>query len=124
MSILDSDEKPKLTMTNTDLTPRENALHVRLTAKEQEIQDLLVCTVLQLLILHLWQLFTFESQLQIQELKASQMVHSGSIHATFLDPAVNVLVQSLREELNKAKSAQEETQNELNAWKFTPDRYL
>nr|CAG4648321.1 EOG090X0FYD [Moina brachiata]SVE93324.1 EOG090X0FYD [Moina brachiata] len=96
----DTDEKPKIAISNTELAPRENVLHVRLSAKEQEIQDLL---------------------LQIQELKASQIVHSGSINSTFLDPAVNALIQSLREELNKAKSAQEETQNELNAWKFTPD---
>jgi hypothetical protein len=30
----------------------------------------------------------------------------------------------LRKELDKAKSAFEETQNELSAWKFTPDRFF
>jgi hypothetical protein len=37
---------------------------------------------------------------------------------------VNFLIQQLRKELEKAKSAFEETQNELSAWKFTPDRLL
>lgn len=39
-----------------------------------------------------------------------------------MDPAVNVLIQNLRQELEKAKFTLEETQNELSAWKFTPDR--
>nr|CAG4640450.1 EOG090X0FYD [Daphnia pulex]SVE85197.1 EOG090X0FYD [Daphnia pulex] len=79
---------------------RENFLLMRLNTKEQEIQDLIV---------------------QIQELKSSQAGNSTSLRSSLLDPSVNVLIQHLRKELDKAKSAFEETQNELSAWKFTPD---
>lgn len=40
---------------------------------------------------------------------------------TLLDPAVNVLIQRLKQELTSTKAKLEETQNELSAWKFTPD---
>ncbi len=63
-------------------------------------------------------------QVQIQELKASQAGSPASLRSSLLDPAVNALIQHLRKELEKAKSALEETQNELSAWKFTPDRCL
>nr|SVE88964.1 EOG090X0FYD [Daphnia sinensis] len=79
---------------------RESFLLMRLNTKEQEIQDLLV---------------------QIHELKALQAGSSTSLRSSLLDPAVNVLIQHLRGELDKSKSALEETQNELSAWKFTPD---
>ncbi|XP_046650159.1 pre-mRNA-splicing regulator WTAP-like isoform X1 [Daphnia pulicaria] len=82
---------------------RENFLLMRLNSKEQEIQDLIV---------------------QIQELKSSQAGNSTSLRSSLLDPSVNVLIQHLRKELDKAKSAFEETQNELSAWKFTPDRFF
>ena len=62
--------------------------------------------------------------MQIQELKASQAASAVSLRSSLLDPAVNLLIQHLRKELEKAKSALEETQNELSAWKFTPDRLL
>nr|CAG4635132.1 EOG090X0FYD [Alona affinis] len=79
---------------------RENILLMRITSKEQEIQDLMV---------------------QIQELKSSQAASAVSLRSSLLDPAVNLLVQHLRKELETAKSTLEETQNELSAWKFTPD---
>nr|SVE87705.1 EOG090X0FYD [Daphnia similis] len=79
---------------------RESFLLMRLNTKEQEIQDLLV---------------------QIHELKALQAGSSTSLRSSLLDPAVNVLIQHLRGELDKSKLALEETQNELSAWKFTPD---
>ena len=62
--------------------------------------------------------------MQIQELKAYQAASAVSLRSSLLDPAVNLLIQHLRKELEKAKSALEETQNELSAWKFTPDRLL
>ncbi len=46
------------------------------------------------------------------------------LKSSLLDPAVNLLIQQLRKELENAKSSLEETQNELSAWKFTPDRYV
>nr|CAG4649767.1 EOG090X0FYD [Scapholeberis mucronata]SVE93947.1 EOG090X0FYD [Scapholeberis mucronata] len=79
---------------------RENYLLMRLNSKEQEVQDLLI---------------------QIQELKSSHASTPVSLKSTLLDPAVNLLIQHLKKELEKAKLALEETQNELSAWKFTPD---
>jgi hypothetical protein len=57
-------------------------------------------------------------------LKTSQANNHLALKSSILDPAVNLLVQQLRKELENAKSSLEETQNELSAWKFTPDRYL
>nr|SVE76087.1 EOG090X0FYD [Daphnia hispanica] len=85
---------------SSECSRRESFLLMRLNTKEQEIQDLIV---------------------QIQELKALQAGSSTSLRSSILDPAVNVLIQHLRKELDKSKSALEETQNELSAWKFTPD---
>ena len=42
--------------------------------------------------------------------------------STLLDPAVNILIQRMKKELDDPKKKLEDTQNDLNAWKFTPDR--
>lgn len=39
-----------------------------------------------------------------------------------MDPAVNLLFDRMRKETDSLKARLEETQNELSAWKFTPDR--
>ncbi|XP_013148296.1 PREDICTED: pre-mRNA-splicing regulator female-lethal(2)D isoform X2 [Papilio polytes] len=77
---------------------REKVLVRRLAAKEQEIQDYVS---------------------QINELKSSHASLQG--RPTLLDPAVNVLILRLKQELTSTKARLEETQNELSAWKFTPD---
>nr|XP_013189818.1 unnamed protein product [Amyelois transitella] len=77
---------------------REKVLVRRLAAKEQEIQDYVS---------------------QITELKSSHASLNG--RPTLLDPAVNVLILRLKQELTSTKARLEETQNELAAWKFTPD---
>lgn len=45
----------------------------------------------------------------------------STLRTALLDPAVNSLVQQLRNELTATKLRLEDTQNELTAWKFTPD---
>ncbi|XP_072945063.1 uncharacterized protein [Epargyreus clarus] len=77
---------------------REKVLVRRLAAKEQEIQDYVS---------------------QISELKSSHASLNG--RPSLLDPAVNVLILRLKQELTSTKARLEETQNELAAWKFTPD---
>ncbi|XP_028169814.1 pre-mRNA-splicing regulator female-lethal(2)D [Ostrinia furnacalis] len=77
---------------------REKVLVRRLAAKEQEIQDYVG---------------------QITELKSSHASLNG--RPTLLDPAVNILILRLKQELTSTKARLEETQNELSAWKFTPD---
>lgn len=79
---------------------RERAVLRRLATKEQEIQELMA---------------------QITDLKTSATPSAGSLRSALLDPAVNLLLQKLRTELATARAQLEETQNELSAWKFTPD---
>ena len=40
---------------------------------------------------------------------------------SLLDPAVNIIIQNLKKELEATKKKMQETQEELSAWKFTPD---
>lgn len=60
-------------------------------------------------------------QCQLADLKAAQAPNSQALRSTLLDPSVNVLLQLLRQELVTTRARLEETQNELSAWKFTPD---
>jgi hypothetical protein len=39
-----------------------------------------------------------------------------------LDPSVNVLFQKMQTEMGQLKSKLEQAQDDLSAWKFTPDR--
>lgn len=38
-----------------------------------------------------------------------------------MDPAINILFKKFKMELQSTRAKLEETQNELSAWKFTPD---
>jgi len=87
----------RLRQQQLEATRRENVLVMRLTTKEQEVHDYLN---------------------QLEELKASV---AGGYRSSLLDPAVNVIVEKLRSELVSAKERVEQSQQELNAWKFTPD---
>ncbi|CAG9858314.1 unnamed protein product [Phyllotreta striolata] len=79
---------------------REKTLVRRLAAKEQETQDY-VC--------------------QLNELKSSQVPTTSTLRTVLLDPAVNSILQHLQSELQATHLKLEDTQNELSAWKFTPD---
>ncbi|XP_011506005.1 PREDICTED: pre-mRNA-splicing regulator WTAP [Ceratosolen solmsi marchali] len=79
---------------------REKILVRRLASKEQELQEYVN---------------------QITEMKATHAPSAAALRSTLLDPAVNILIQKLRQELVTTKSKLEDTQNELSAWKFTPD---
>lgn len=83
-----------------DATRREHLLVCRLAMKEQELQEL---------------------SNQIAELKAAQVPPLSSLKNALLDPAVNILIQNLKKELEASKKKMQETQEELSAWKFTPD---
>lgn len=63
----------------------------------------------------------FFPQCQVNELKNSQAPTTSSLRTALLDPAVNSLLQQLRSELQVTRLKLEDTQNELSAWKFTPD---
>ncbi|GAB0087768.1 Pre-mRNA-splicing regulator female-lethal(2)D [Sergentomyia squamirostris] len=79
---------------------RERILVRRLANKEQEMQDYVT---------------------QIAEIKAQQAPGPNALKNALLDPAVNLLFQKLKAELMQTRARLEETQNELSAWKFTPD---
>ena len=83
-----------------DAGRREHLLVCRLAIKEQELQEL---------------------SNQIAELKAAQAPSMGALRTALLDPAVNIIIQNLKKELEATKKKMQETQEELSAWKFTPD---
>lgn len=57
----------------------------------------------------------------MQELK-NMSAGVGGLKHCLLDPAVNILFERLKRDLDSARAKMEETQSELSAWKFTPDR--
>ena len=75
-----------------DASRREHLLIVRLTTKEQELQEL---------------------SNQIAELKASQAPSTAAMRNALLDPAVNLIVQKLKKELETTRNKLQETQEEL-----------
>ncbi|XP_068756982.1 pre-mRNA-splicing regulator WTAP-like isoform X1 [Montipora capricornis] len=90
----------KLKQQQQESTRRENVLVMRLATKEQEMQDLLT---------------------QIHDLKQAQNPSSIQLRSTLLDPAVNLLFQRMKTDLDSEKEKLEQAQNDLSAWKFTPD---
>lgn len=80
---------------------RENHLVMRLSAKEQELEEYIA---------------------QINELKAAVVPTAGVLKTTLVDPAINFIIQKMKKELQETKKKLEDTQNDLVAWKFTPDR--
>lgn len=94
------DSEDRMRQQNLESTQREKVLVRRLATKEQEMQ---------------------EYANQIAELKAAQAPGAAALRSALLDPAVNLLLQRLRQELLATRARLEETQNELSAWKFTPD---
>lgn len=94
------DADDKLRNQISELSLRERVLMRRLAAKEQDMQE-------------------FAGQLS--ELKVNQVPGNGALRNTLLDPAVNLLLQRLRQEVSETRTRLDDTQNELAAWKFTPD---
>ncbi|EDO46685.1 predicted protein [Nematostella vectensis] len=94
------ESEEKLKQQQQESTRRENVLVMRLATKEHEVQDLLT---------------------QIHDLKQAQNPSTVQMRSTLLDPAVNLLFQRMKTELDEAKVKLEQAQNDLSAWKFTPD---
>ncbi|XP_051165485.1 pre-mRNA-splicing regulator female-lethal(2)D isoform X2 [Leptopilina boulardi] len=97
-SLRESEEKYR--QQYSEASHREKILVRRLASKEQELQEYVN---------------------QISEMKAAQAPSAAALRSALLDPAVNILIQKLRQELTTTKAKLEDTQNELSAWKFTPD---
>ena len=58
----------------------------------------------------------------MHDLKQSQSSESSQLHSLMVDPAVNIMFSSMKKQLKQYKEKLEHAQNDLSAWKFTPDR--
>ncbi|XP_069462924.1 pre-mRNA-splicing regulator WTAP isoform X2 [Ambystoma mexicanum] len=58
---------------------------------------------------------------QIQYLKQVQQPSVAQLRTTMVDPAINLFFLKMKGELEQTKDKLEQAQNELSAWKFTPD---
>lgn len=94
------ESEARLQQQHADSQRRERLLMRRLANKEQELQDYAA---------------------QIAEYKNAQAPGQAALRSALLDPAVNILFDKLKHELQSTRAKLEETQNELSAWKFTPD---
>ncbi|XP_025781576.1 pre-mRNA-splicing regulator WTAP isoform X2 [Puma concolor] len=94
------ESEEKLKQQQQESARRENILVMRLATKEQEMQE---CTT------------------QIQYLKQVQQPSVAQLRSTMVDPAINLFFLKMKGELEQTKDKLEQAQNELSAWKFTPD---
>ncbi|KAM9779417.1 pre-mRNA-splicing regulator WTAP isoform 3-T4 [Syngnathus typhle] len=92
------ESEEKLKQQQQDSARRENILVMRLATKEQE------CTT------------------HIQYLKQAQQPSAAQLRSSMVDPAINLFFLKMKAELEQTKDKLEQAQNELSAWKFTPDR--
>ncbi|XP_053737436.1 pre-mRNA-splicing regulator WTAP [Synchiropus splendidus] len=94
------ESEEKLKQQQQESARRENILVMRLATKEQEMQE---CTT------------------QIQYLKQVQQPSAAQLRSSMVDPAINLFFLKMKAELDQTKDKLEQAQNELSAWKFTPD---
>ncbi|KAJ3606912.1 hypothetical protein NHX12_026428 [Muraenolepis orangiensis] len=94
------ESEEKLKQQQQESARRENILVMRLATKEQEMQE---CTT------------------QIQYLKQVQQPSAAQLRTSMVDPAINLFFLKMKGELEQTKDKLEQAQNELSAWKFTPD---
>jgi predicted nucleic acid-binding Zn-ribbon protein len=95
------ESEEKLRSELVEISRRHKVLLMRLTTRERQL---------------------VETEAQISELKKSVTPSAGALRSTLLDPAVNLIITKMKGELEETKKKLENTQNDLNAWKFTPDR--
>ncbi|GAB0186929.1 pre-mRNA-splicing regulator WTAP [Grus japonensis] len=114
------ESEEKLKQQQQESARRENILVMRLATKEQEMQE---CTWAPQR--RAWlRLLYFPHQNQIQYLKQVQQPSVAQLRSTMVDPAINLFFLKMKGELEQTKDKLEQAQNELSAWKFTPDRGL
>ncbi|KAM3871161.1 pre-mRNA-splicing regulator WTAP-like [Diretmus argenteus] len=94
------ESEEKLKHQQQEAARRENILVMRLATKEQEMQE---CST------------------QIQYLKQAQQPSLAQLRSSMVDPAVNLFFLKMKHGLDETKDKLEQAQNELSAWKFTPD---
>lgn len=62
-----------------------------------------------------------EQQIQDYASQLAELKSSIPAKSNLVDPAINLVFIKLKQELKATKAKLEDTQNELTAWKFTPD---
>jgi len=67
--------------------------------------------------------FGCHCQGQISDLKQALNPSSAQLQSMLLDPAVNLLFTQMKHEMDTCRSQLEQSQKDLAAWKFTPDRF-
>ena len=61
-------------------------------------------------------------QNQITDLKQSMNPSSSQLQSMLLDPAINLLFVHMKREMDSCRTQLDQSQKDLAAWKFTPDR--
>ncbi|EPQ13343.1 Pre-mRNA-splicing regulator WTAP [Myotis brandtii] len=112
------ESEEKLKQQQQESARRENILVMRLATEEQEMARPAVA--------NLWDLrdpqWSADHRLtQIQYLKQVQQPSVAQLRSTMVDPAINLFFLKMKGELEQTKDKLEQAQNELSAWKFTPD---
>ena len=64
-----------------------------------------------------------ESTNQFQQSTALKS-HQEQTELSFVDPSINSIIIQLKRELDETKKKRDDLQNELNSWKFNPDRLI
>lgn len=86
----------RLDVAMRNMSRRESTMKCKLSLKDRQIHDYMC---------------------QLRGVSASCSTSSRLL----MDPAVNITVQKLQQQLSSTRQSLEQTQSELSAWKFTPD---
>ncbi|XP_072019344.1 uncharacterized protein [Amphiura filiformis] len=82
---------------------KDRLLVMRLATKEQELQELAN---------------------QLTEMTKGQAPGSSQLRSALLDPALNLIFQRMRKELEDKTKALQQAQDDMSAWKFTADSQM
>ena len=101
-----------------ELSKQADSLHNELQLNEMKYKKRLhnVCMKLTLRDRKINQL-----QEKLDLVTQNQLPTPYQLESTLIDPALNIMFEKMRSEMEAAKVKADEMQNELNAWKFTPD---
>lgn len=58
---------------------------------------------------------------KLEQITHNQLPLNYQLEATLIDPAINLMFEKMKAEVEASRTKVEEMQNELSAWKFTPD---
>ncbi|UYV60659.1 hypothetical protein LAZ67_1001772 [Cordylochernes scorpioides] len=122
------DLEEKLQQQKAESTRRENILVQRLSTKIHEKEECFkwrnqILGNISVKSLSIWYMVSgcdgVQAQLQYLKQSLSPPSHLKSL---LVDPAVKLLFDKMQSELEEKKTELAELQNEMSAWKFTPDR--